>query len=179
MWMLHDRKTESLANFSLHFHTACGIIRVAVHYALAEQSANEQKGKDGICNAQKTDCAAAGLPAAGLPGPAGVRCGRPGALRHGQCSGRHGHSHTQSSRRQRRAQRSLHAQLRQLADAQQDRKGSAACSGKHKGEGKGRLQLGRRRSRGRSGRADADVHERSDEELYLQGVRRQGDGQEL
>lgn len=34
-------------------------------------------------------------------------------------------------------------------------------------------------SRGRSGRADADVHERSDEELYLQGVRRQGDGQEL
>ena len=30
-----------------------------------------------------------------------------------------------------------------------------------------------------SGRADADVHERSDEELYLQGVRRQGDGQEL
>ena len=32
---------------------------------------------------------------------------------------------------------------------------------------------------GRSGRADADVHERSDEELYLQGVRRQGDGQEL
>lgn len=77
MWMLHDRKTESLANFSLHFHTACGIIRVAVHYALAEQSANEQKGKDGICNAQKTDCAAAGLPAAGLPGPAGVRCGRP------------------------------------------------------------------------------------------------------
>lgn len=86
MWMLHDRKTESLANFSLHFHTACGIIRVAVHYALAEQSANEQKGKDGICNAQKTDCAAAGLPAAGLPGPAGVRCGRPGALRHGQCA---------------------------------------------------------------------------------------------
>ena len=44
---------------------------------------------------------------------------------------------------------------------------------------KGRLQLGWWRSRGRSGRADADVHERSDEELYLQGVRRQGDGQEL
>lgn len=135
--MLHDRKTESLANFSLHFHTACGIIKVAVYNALAEQSANEpKKERMGYAMRKKlTALLLACLLLVCLVQPVSA-ADAPALLWHGQCSGRHGHSHTQSSRRQRRAQRSLHAQLRQLADAQQDRKGSAACSANTKEKGK-------------------------------------------